>query len=127
MKLTTRLGTRTGINRNIEEAIRVLGGQGYLHFTPAPELKVTKGFVAFMPKPRRTLYAAVVLLRSRGSFLEMRLDSDVFTRSTIELLRDYLWVPIHIGPTLPAAEEQDEYIHPADCEDFKTILTNARL
>lgn len=127
MKRTTHFCTTAEIKLNLDKAIKILGENGFLSFAPAPEYQVKAGFVAITLKPNRTLYAEIVLLRSRGSFLEMRANSEVFEGITIKLLRQYLSVSICLGKTLPPVTDTSQHVHPDDREDYKSILTQARL
>ena len=127
MKRTTHFCTTAEIKLNLDKAIKILGENGFLNFTPAPEYKVKQGFVAFASTPNRTLFAEIVLLRSRGSFLELRVDSETFAPSTLDLLRKYLFVPIRQGPILPLVKDWSEYVDPKEREEFVKTLNRARL
>jgi len=122
MKQTTHLGTKTAIKRNLEEATQRLGELGYRRFRPSPSYQIKNGFVALNPKPR-SLYPHVVLLFSRGSFLELRADC-IFYQSIVPVLRKTLWTPIHVGRHLTQTEPTDFVIHidQSGYEDLEQML-----
>ncbi len=121
MKLKKAVGTRTTVSRNIEEARRMLGEINYLSFKPTQAYKVKNGFIALRTKP--FLYPQTVLIRSRGSFLELRIDEVLFQKPIVEYLRKGLWVPLFIGPPLPlyARDKYDVHVHPEQREEFNTL------
>jgi hypothetical protein len=122
MKLTKRPGTRTTITLNIEHARRMLGEINYLSFKPATGYQVKNGFVALRTTP--FLYPHTVLLKSRGSFLELQVDNEIFLKPLVSHLRKGLWVPLYIGKVLPnhAPDAHELHIHTDQREEYTELL-----
>ena len=126
MKPKTHLGTSTEVAQNIVTARQILAELKYLIFTPAPEYKVKKGFIAILPRPH--IYPSLILLRSRGSFLDVQFNSTLFSGVIMSRLRRGLWTPLHIGQDLVFDERNVlQHIEPTEQCEFEELLKTARL
>jgi len=110
MKLKTRLGSKTAVTANLEEAKQILGELGYLGYKPAEAYRVKNGFVAINNKAG--LHPLLLILSSRGSFLEVR-TSEFFAVTVIKKLRRNLSVPIYIGAVVLVGHDDDLSVHVA--------------
>ena len=106
MKQVTRLVTKTEMQRNLTAARQLLGEKKFFNFTPAPTLNVHTGFISFNWSMKHSMLPGLILLKSRGSFLEARFDELLFSPVLLRALRKTLWVPIHVGDTLSVPEEE---------------------
>ncbi len=127
MKQKTRLATKTEMVRNLTEARKRLGELRFYNFTPAEGLNIKKGLVSINWFARGTMLPGYVLIKSRGSFLEVQFDDMLFAPLLLEKLRQTLWVPIHVGKTIPVVETNlKDLIHKNEHEEFDFHYPNAR-
>ena len=127
MKQVTRPATKTEILRNLTEARKRLGELRFYNFTPAEKLKVKKGFVSINWFARSSMLPSHVLIKSRGSFLEVQFDDMLFAPLLLKKLRQTLWVPIHVGKTIPAEETNlKDLIRDDEHTEFDFHYPNAR-
>lgn len=127
MKPTKRLATKTEMNRNLVEARKLLSENKYHLFSPAEMLGVRNGFVAINWFRRGSLLPGLVLVRSRGSFVSMQFDDELFSPPLLRMLRKTLWVPIHVGTALNIQESSLKDLILADEHaQFDASYPNAR-
>ncbi|MEY2664942.1 MAG: hypothetical protein RLZZ480_47 [Candidatus Parcubacteria bacterium] len=127
MKPTKRLATKAEMTRNLTEARKLLGELRYYIFTPAESLNIRSGFVAINWFARSTLFPSLVVIRSRGSFLQVQAENPLFMDPLIRRLKKTLWVPIHIGQPLQFEEAKlKKFIHRDEHTEFDAFYPDAR-
>ena len=126
MKLATRPGTVAIIDENLAKAKKLFGENEYSIFSPAACYAIKKGFIAMNWLSKPTMVTMFVLVRSRGSFIEVRFDSIHSYEKLLESLRKTLWVPIHVGETIPVEEDWlKDFILDEQHAEFDTLRKNA--
>jgi hypothetical protein len=126
MKQKITLGNKVTIAENLATAKCLLAEMGYLIFTPGGSYTVRQGFIAVLP--RAILHAKVVRVLSRGSFLEAKFSSVLFSNHVAARLRKNLSVPVHISIVeLPLEDDLRAYIHADEHDELQQLLKNPRL
>lgn len=128
MKPRTRLGTTATVDKNLAKARKLLAETEYRIFSPATDSRNKKGFVAINWQSKPSMVSMVVLVRSRGSFIEVQFDDVHHYGDRLRLLRKILWVPIHMGQAVSVEESRlKDLISSDEHAEFDTLSPYVRL